>query len=167
MVFFDASGKRWTRIKRSATGLVLLGVIVVSGLVVGVLNYQPKWGTLVFPQQTAAATKPTQTPVQHLLHLFGTSTPQKPSSTASTTAKTAQNSATLPRVTTAAYSQTPTSTSSSSTSASATTSPGTTTSPTSTTPTTTTSSSPTTSTTTHGNSTYGQSHKTSTTTPTH
>lgn len=167
MVFFDTSGKRWIRIKRSATGLTLIGVIAVSGLVVGVLSYQPKWGTLAFPQQTATTSKPTHSPVQHLLHILsGSSTPSK--SNIPTAAKTAWSTTSTPKVTAISYSQSLTSTSPSSTPATTTTAPTgtTTTTPTSSTSTTSTRPTPTT-TTTHGNSTYGQSHKSTTTTPAH
>lgn len=163
MVFFDASGKRWIRIKRSATGLTIIGVIAVAGLVVGVLSYQPKWGTLAFPQQTAATSRPTQSPVQHLLNIFsGTSTSSK--SSTSTTTKTTGSPAPSPKVTAATYSQSLSSTSPSSTSADTTSSPTGTTTTTPTSSTTTTTTGPTTTTTTtHGNSTYGQSHKSTTT----
>lgn len=77
MIFFDATGKRWRKIKLSAAGVTALAVIPVGLLGVGTLAYQPKWGRLpvisqarnlvdqaagIATQQVAAATRPASSP---------------------------------------------------------------------------------------------------------
>ena len=77
MIFFDATGKRWRRIKLSAAGITVLAVAPVALLGVGAVVYQPKWSQLpvvsqaqnfihqaasITSQQVAAATHPAPTP---------------------------------------------------------------------------------------------------------
>ncbi|HEY2004651.1 MAG TPA: hypothetical protein VGH44_06075 [Candidatus Saccharimonadia bacterium] len=77
MIFFDATGKRWRKIKLSAAGITVLAVTPMALLGVGAVVYQPKWSQLpvarqaqnlidqaatIATQQVAAATHPSPAP---------------------------------------------------------------------------------------------------------
>ena len=77
MIFFDATGQRWRKIKLSAAGVAALVATPAILLGIGTLVYQPKWGQLpiisqaqslvneaanLTTQQVAAATHPSPSP---------------------------------------------------------------------------------------------------------
>lgn len=51
MVFFDATGKRWKKIKLSAAGMAMLAATPIFLLGIGTLAYQPKWSRLPLVSQ--------------------------------------------------------------------------------------------------------------------
>ena len=51
MIFLDESGKRWKRIKHSAAGVAVLGILPVLVLTGGSLVYHPQWGVLPLTKQ--------------------------------------------------------------------------------------------------------------------
>lgn len=51
MIFLDATGKRWQKIKRSTALMALAGAMPVAVLAVGSFTYQPQWDLIKLARQ--------------------------------------------------------------------------------------------------------------------
>jgi hypothetical protein len=61
MIFLDESGKRWRRVKRSATAITLVVALPVLAVVGASLAYRPQWGALPLVKQVAEVVLPSST----------------------------------------------------------------------------------------------------------